>query len=101
MDSCSGVLLSQCGLFLGVPNTGGDGVGIGEGDDSGLGTGVGVGAGAGAGTGAGVCAGVGVVIRQLVRSIPDNDTISIIMHKINSLFIFLYLVSLRRFTFVS
>lgn len=61
-------------------------------------SGAGVGLGTGAGAGAGVGAGVGGVLWQLISSAPDNEKISIIMHKINGVFISLYLVFLRYFT---
>jgi hypothetical protein len=60
MYPCSGVLLSQCGLFLGVPNSGCDGIGAGEGKGTGVGAGLGTGVGAGLGTGVGAGVGTGV-----------------------------------------
>jgi hypothetical protein len=89
---------------------GAGGVGLGVGAGAGVGRGGGVGAGAGTsngagaeadvgiGAGAGVGVGVGSVLWQLISSAPDNETISIIMHKINSVFISLYLVFLSCFT---
>jgi len=60
--------------------------------DGGSSVGVGAGAGTGAGAGAGVGAEVGAFLWQPISSAPDSETISIIMHKINSGFISLYLV---------
>jgi hypothetical protein len=76
MDPCSGVLLSQCGLFLGVPNAGGSGIGVGEGVGTGVGEGVGAGTGVGEGAegGDGGEAGVAQAARPITRNIKTKET---------------------------
>jgi hypothetical protein len=63
MDPCSGVLLSQCGLFLGVPNAGCGGIGVGEGVSAG--TGVGEGAEGGDGGEEDVAQAARLIIRNI------------------------------------
>lgn len=73
-------------MTIGVSFVAGVGVGVGAGGGAGDGAGAGTGAGAGDGAGAGVGTGVGAVFWQLTSSAPDNETISIIVLRINSFF---------------